>query len=38
MRLVDGRCSLSLFLRWLERLLRALMQMLLATPAPAQYA
>jgi IS5 family transposase len=30
--------NFSLLLRWLERLLRALMRMLLAIPAPAQNA
>ena len=30
--------NFSLLLRWLERLLRALIQMLLAAPAPAQNA
>jgi IS5 family transposase len=30
--------NFGLLLRWLERLLRALMRMLLATPAPAQNA
>jgi transposase, IS5 family len=36
--LAAAGCNFRLLLRWLERLLRALMRMLLATPAPAQTA